>query len=745
MSTGEIRRLQQDLLQRRTAGVNIFEPQNIDRIRLLQTQLLAKQVPVSKKLLKEQKKKKKKARKKKQLRGDLARNLRERRRFEQGEFREKDTDEPRIVGDPDPKTQAITVNIPGLAAALAAAPGGALALAPPAPARRVARRGSLPDLRPGLRALGDDGRGRARVERDIADPIAEAVERQRQAHDDFRGDVGEFARAIEQRDVEFRRQLEEQRAQFQDRDEYLRQERARTDAIYAELEERFGNDAVSLAEARARVEALEARERARLDPAARPRPADYDSVIIDAADDSFRDFDVEEFERSAREGLGLSPATTAPIRSPGLSLVEATPRAGERVEDISAISDEWASSYRQAQEASSNRVDEGYIQSVREHILGGGDPPDTLRPPRRLTRSPEGPRRDVDNPFFAEQQPSPFSSPARPNTPESLSPEPARIGGGGELDLPAIEIGDVSALEASALSTGLDLPVSRAAQRAQERLEAGTPLPGDEERVGRSALEESAPGLELEEQEESQVGLGVSAPERFRLTTTQEPGFPEFDQPGRIETVEEDPPQRVIEPAGIQAVQQPVRELDPEVLVEAVEEAEEVGNVLDARQQRVRDSQTLFEQSQTELLSNVRPGPRADTGQRGGLGYRVRNNTDKKLKKIEPGDVQNVFKVEGGTERDPSPKYRLDSGQGAGTRTKVSQLQPLIASGELLFEKGHRHELGGHFDEQPYGPPPTGEQTVEALAAEVEARVEPEALQPEPEPAEELEEGGGGE
>jgi len=57
MSTGEIRRLQQDLLQRRTAGVNIFEPQNIDRIRLLQTQLLAKQVPVSKKLLKEQKKK----------------------------------------------------------------------------------------------------------------------------------------------------------------------------------------------------------------------------------------------------------------------------------------------------------------------------------------------------------------------------------------------------------------------------------------------------------------------------------------------------------------------------------------------------------------------------------------------------------------------------------------------------------------------------------------------------------------
>ena len=53
----------------------------------------------------------------------------------------------------------------------------------------------------------------------------------------------------------------------------------------------------------------------------------------------------------------------------------------------------------------------------------------------------------------------------------------------------------------------------------------------------------------------------------------------------------------------------------------------------------------------------------------------------------------------------------------------------MIESGELLFERGHRHELGGHFDEQPYGPPPTGGQTVGELAAEVEARV------PEPEPA----------
>ena len=377
-----------------------------------------------------------------------------------------------------------------------------------------------------------------------------------------------------------------------------------------------------------------------------------------------------------------------------------------------------------------------------------------MRAPRRLSRSPEGPRRDPDNPFFSEkaEQPSPFSSPARPNTPESqegsLSPEPARIGGGGELDLPAIEIGDVTQL-----STGLDpaeaLPVSRSAERAQERIEAGAALPGDEE--------------------------------RFRLTTTQEPGFPEFERPEEQEervlaetfpggfAPSADPAspsspvpvvvaqQRVIEPEGVQAIEQPARELEPERTIapkpveEEEEEEEEVGQVLDAGQQRIRDSQTLFQQSKEELLGNVRPGRTQTTGQRGGLGYRVRNNSKKPVKKIQPGDVQNIIGVEGGTDRDPSPKYKLDTGVPTQGRTKVSQLQPRIDSGELLFEKGHRHELGGHFDEQPYGPPPVGGQTVGELAAEVEARVpEPEpasgggiAVEPEIEPAAELVEAGG--
>ena len=36
----------------------------------------------------------------------------------------------------------------------------------------------------------------------------------------------------------------------------------------------------------------------------------------------------------------------------------------------------------------------------------------------------------------------------------------------------------------------------------------------------------------------------------------------------------------------------------------------------------------------------------------------------------------------------------------------MGQFAPLIDDGSLLFERGHRHELGGHYDEQPYGPPP---------------------------------------
>ena len=66
-------------------------------------------------------------------------------------------------------------------------------------------------------------------------------------------------------------------------------------------------------------------------------------------------------------------------------------------------------------------------------------------------------------------------------------------------------------------------------------------------------------------------------------------------------------PSRVIEDAGI--VAQPARELrplDPDVLFEPIEEAEQVGQVVDNRPQIVRDSNTLYSDSLPDLTTNVR-------------------------------------------------------------------------------------------------------------------------------------------
>ena len=165
-------------------------------------------------------------------------------------------------------------------------------------------------------------------------------------------------------------------------------------------------------------------------------------------------------------------------------------------------------------------------------------------------------------------------------------------------------------------------------------------------------------------------------------------------------------PDRVIEDSGIveQRQQRQLRPLDPDVLFEAVEEAEQVGQVQDNRPQAIRDSVTLYGDSIPELAGNVRTGPQGVRGQRGGLGYRVRNNTDRTLKKIKPGDVVNITGVEAGARGEG--RYRFDTETATGTRVSTDQLQPLIDDGSFLFERGHRHELGGHFDENPYGPPP---------------------------------------
>ena len=166
-------------------------------------------------------------------------------------------------------------------------------------------------------------------------------------------------------------------------------------------------------------------------------------------------------------------------------------------------------------------------------------------------------------------------------------------------------------------------------------------------------------------------------------------------------------PPRVIEDAGVVEQQEPQRELrplDPEVLLEPVAEAEEVGQVQDNRPQAIRDSVTLYGDALPDLAANVRTGPQGARGQRGGVGYRIRNNTDRTLKKVQPGDVVNVIGVEAGARGEG--RFRLDTETAAGTRVSTDQLGPLIEDGSFLFERGHRHELGGHFDAERYGPPP---------------------------------------
>jgi len=445
MSSGEIRRLQQDILQRRASEINRFEPQNIDRIRLLQTQLLAGKVPVSKKLLKEQKKKKKKGRKTKNLRSDVARMMKEQRAAEKGETRDirvrdergrlkvvGQTEERRIIGDP----------VDG---------GAGSGVIPELEAEKIQRqeRQQILDRRERVA----DRRQRLAIEDRRATDEAnfrrlELQDRQRLAIEDRRERVAATLLGREQQiadrqarlaieglpqrppPLEFTRVQREQAAalaqqqeEFQAENQYQRQFQARADARLRQLEDRFGQGDASLAENRARVEALEERERRRQEPLV--RPADYDSVILDAVDtDRFRD----DFERSAREGLGLDlfSASQTPVRA--------------SAQDRSALADEWTSQYTAKQEASSNRVDAGYIEAQRAEILGGGEG----APLTPEDRPGSGLRADLDNPSFYAR-PSP--SQARPNTPELLTES-------------AFDRSAAAAQEevASALSTGLDLP-----------------------------------------------------------------------------------------------------------------------------------------------------------------------------------------------------------------------------------------------------------------------------------------------
>ena len=458
MSSGEIRRLQQDILQRRASEINRFEPQNIDRARLLQSQFLAGKVPVSKKLLKEQKKKKRKGRKAKNLRSDVARMMKEQRAAEKGETRDirltgedgelqvvGQTEERRIIGDP----------VDGRVGANAGS-----GLIPEIDDRKIQQqildreqRLEIEDRREVLAIADRRQRGRIEDRRATDDATFRRLELQ-----DRQRPALEFTRVADEQ----RQALAQQQADYQDQNQ--RQFAAASDAILQQLEDRFGQGDAYLAENRQRVEALEERERRRQEPVV--RPADYDSLILDASD--VRD----DFST----GAGLTEAVETPIR------------AVDQSDDY----DEWASRYTAKQEASSNSVNVGYMESIKAKMRGGSSPP----PLTPEDRPGSGLRDDLENPSFYAR-PSP--SQARPSTPVEVD---APVG----LTESAFDRAATTAQEeVSALSTGLDLP-----------------SPSPETRGSPAALGPSAPSR-LTSTEEAFPGFDSPEPERLQQEDSVQP------------------------------------------------------------------------------------------------------------------------------------------------------------------------------------------------------------------------------
>tara|TARA_R110000803_G_scaffold94052_3_gene161539 strand:+ start:434 stop:2809 length:2376 start_codon:yes stop_codon:yes gene_type:complete len=696
--SGAKKRLVQDLLQRRAsniifeptvrAQIDRFRPPDINRLRLLESQRLAGQVPISEKLKKQQKKKKKRARKTKQLRGDLARNLTEQRRFIKGERRDKDTEEPRIVGDPKPvpvgaaydpeierrklDIQQATIDQNRLDRITDRAEGrrrqdaelavrrGELAAGR---AERALIRAAIPPPAPPAAApvinIAAPPPAQVRVEgptinlpaREDADPIPEIQRLGAELRADTnaygqeqdernRRSFQELRAATELDNRQSRQLLETIEARQQAQDENRRADILRQDAIYQQFEERLGAGERALSDGRSEVlrEIRAAEDRLTGAQIQLNTPTTYDEVILQQVDDAVR----EGLSAGSPRSLRLEPVT--PIAEPEFS--------GGR-------------------------------------IAGGGE----LELPDLVIDAPGAIEPEPTSQEFQQQ----LESLAERSTTGRLREQISQRLGTTEED----ELDRVLATNDPVVAQQYLDQRSRSMQRARERTEGGFELPGDAERLRLSPSPLASPVAERSEEEEGSSG-------RLRLTSTQE-FLSGFARP-QVEPVD-----RVIEPSGIQALEpalradepspqeRPLRELDPDVLFEAVEEADEVGQVQDPGQQRIRESNQLYEGSFEELTSQVRPGPRASHRLRGGMGYRVRNNTDRRVKKVEPGDVVDVIGVESG---DGRGLYRLDTQTAAGTRVKLDQLGPLINDGSLLFERGSRHELGGHFDEQPYGAPP---------------------------------------
>ena len=805
--SGEKKRLEQFLLQRRASNIvreptltqlTRFQPENIDRIRLIAAQKEAGKVPVSEKLVKQQKKKKKKARRSKQLRGEVGRSIREQKRFERGERRDRPEDEPRVVGevrntglsyDPDIERRRLDIqqqqiadaNLRALAerrdagirqerelavrrgelaaaraerrlereriAALPPPPAPGPIVIPPAPAP-VVNIAAPPPAQVDIGGIAPVINIPQLPARADADPIPEIT----RLGAEIRADYNAFGQEQEQRNRDVLRQIREQTDAQQAESAALRQGQeqtsqtireavARQDALNQEFQERLGLGEASISEARdAVIGELRATE-GRLRGAAEDlnRPVNYDDVILRAVDEA------------VREGLEEGTPEILRRRVPIEEVDSPTP-----IEETIPIPEP---------EGIEGVIEGGGLFDLPNVVV---ERPRNIGPDESLRLSPEDPR---DRPGEVVEGINPetgraFRIQTRPGT---AGPTGRRAGGGGPLR------GTSAAEEAeSEFRPGTPTPREEELARIQqeeeqrERLQLDPVDPinvAETLRLSRLALEEAEPILQAEEAEEEQQRLrlvdsqdflaGFERPQQqgssqgsavespVSTPSVARPNTPELTPATREEEellaqqaeiieererrVSEEPlqpvargiaqfggasqraPERVIEDAGIQEIpeQDPslreLRPLDPDVLFEAVEEAEQVGSVQDQRAQRIRDSRTLFQDSFPELAGEVRTGPRGRRGQRGGLGYRIINNTDRKLKKIEPSDVVNVIGVEEG-ERGEG-RYRFDTQTAAGTRVGLDQLQPLIDDGSFIFERGHRHELGGHFDENPYGPP----------------------------------------
>lgn len=768
MSSDEKKRLEQFLLQSRASNIitvdprfSQFQPDQIDTIRLRAAQIEAGKKPVSEKVIKQQLKKKRKARRGKQLRGEVTRAIREQKRFERGERRDRPEQEPGIVGEPrntglgyDPdierrrldiqEQQLRDANFRALADRRAAAnrqeqelavrrgelaAGRAerrlererLAAVPP-PAPIVIPPAAAPDIRvEAPRIEGPLVAGPLVAPgREIPDPIPEITRLSRQ----IRADYNAFGQEQRERNEDVLRQVREQteaqQAQAADirqrqleTDETIRQAIQRQDAVNQEIQERIGMGETAMGEARdAVVDEIRAAEN-RLRGAAEEldRPTTYDQVILRAAedeiDDDRRTIQIEEVE---------SPTPSPSLARPSTP-VTPEPREPEPEEPT----------------------------GIAGVIEGGGplelpnvviERPGNIGPDESLRLSPEDP---TQRPGAERTEIGPGGQPVTIRTlPGTAGPTEKVAGGAGPLrgeaepELSPLEPVDVaetlrlSRLALEEAEPSLQLEEEDEAEQARLRLVdsqdflSGFDRPETPTRSQRAARTTPVREEVIESRTEplgGSLAVATPTPEVETPSTREEEALLEelrvIDEPlqpvaagiAQFGGAAQPAPPRVIEDAGVQSEpERQLRPLDPEVLLEPIEEAEEVGQVQDQRAQRIRDSQTTYQDSFGELAGEVRTGPRGKRGQKGGLGYRVRNNTDRTLKKIQPGDVVNVIGVEEGARGEG--RYRLDTQTQAGTRVSLDEFGPLVDDGSLLFERGDRHELGGHFDQEPYGPPP---------------------------------------